>query len=332
MKSIFTRTYQYRERENKNNLENYLIEIFAFSLENDFKFRENFFSEIGFDEKFDVYINTQSTYKGFGRPDIEIRNSNSILLIECKVESTERKNQLKDYLKILKNSDYENKWLIYLTKYYETKNIEIGSSNIIYLNYKWWDIYNLIGNNHSSITKQLKLFLKENNIAMNKNFNTIDLISLDSISRTISKMDEVIDSVREHFEINFGALSKQSSRSTRLKNRAYFNYKHIGRPHKFNIDIGFMWWGEDDGLIYLVTRLWIPFKGNEKIDIINFFKTELKEWKIESWEDSVVIGNYLNINEVIATRDEQIPTMISFLKDNIDLLIKLKKQNEEIFK
>lgn len=33
--SLFTRAYQYRERRDHNNLENYLIEVFSFCLEND---------------------------------------------------------------------------------------------------------------------------------------------------------------------------------------------------------------------------------------------------------------------------------------------------------
>lgn len=332
MESVFTRTYHYRERENKNNLENYLIEIFAFCLETDLKFRNDCFEVIEFDKTHKVSINTQASYKGLGRPDIEIKNDNSIILIECKIESTERKNQLNDYLKILKKSDKENRWLIYLTKYYETKILKNEGSNITYINYKWWDIYNLIKNHHNPFTQQLKIFLKENNIAMNKNFSTIDLISLDSISGTISKMDEVIDSVKEHFEKNFGALSKQSSRSTRLKDGAYFNYKRIGQPHKFNIDIGFMWWGEDEGIIYLTTRLWIPFKGSEKRDLIKFFKSELKGWEEEKYDNEIIIGNYLNVNEIVATEDEQIPKMIGFLNENIDLLIELKKLHKDNFK
>ena len=135
MKSIFTRTYQYREREKKNNLENYLIEIFAFCLENDKIFRRDYLSEIGFNINTDISISTQSSYKDLGRPDIEINNANSIILIECKIESKERTNQLKDYLKILRKSKLENKWLIYLTKYYETKEFDIKKSNIIFINH-----------------------------------------------------------------------------------------------------------------------------------------------------------------------------------------------------
>jgi len=331
MKSIFTRTYHYRARENKNNLENYLIEIFAFCLENDIEFRKDYLSEIGFNENIEVFINTQSSHKDYGRPDIEIKNSNSFIIIECKIESTERKNQLNDYLKILKKSDLENKWLIYLTKYYETKNINAKESKIIYMNYKWWDIYNLIGKHHNPITQQLKVFLTENNIAMNKNFNTIDLISLDSISGTISKMDEVIESVKDYFEKNFGKLSKQSSRSSRLKDGAYYNFKAIGNPMKFNINIGFVWYYGDE-TVYLITSLWIPKKGKEYRQIIQFFKTELNTWRYEEFDSSVSISLDLNVNKIVATEYEQIPYMIKSLKDNIDILIGLKEKNKDIFK
>lgn len=331
MESIFTRTYRYRERKDKNNLENYLIENFSFCLENDHLFRKAFLSEIGFNDDTKILINTQSVHDGFGRPDIEIKNSNSILLIECKIESTERENQLKDYLQILKKSDSKNKYLIYLTKYYESKDLINEKENIIYENYKWWDIYNLIEDQYSPITKQLKIFLKEKNIAMDKNFKTVDLISLNSISGTISKMDEVIDSVKEYFEKSFGALSKQSSRSTRLKDGAYYNFKNIGQPFKFEIALGFMWW-EDDENIYLVTRVWVPVKGAENKKIGKFFRNELIDWDIEDWDNNVEFARYKNVNEIVATKEEQIPELTSFLIENINILKELKVKNKEIFK
>lgn len=176
MESIFSKAYRYRERENKNSLENYLIEIFSHCLQNDLIFQKSCLSNIGFENYSDIIIDTQLSYTGFGRPDIVIKNSDSIVMIECKIESSERTNQLKDYFDILKNSDYKNKYLIYLTKYYESKDFIDKKENIVFENFKWWDVYNLINDENDTLTKQLKIFLEENNIAMNKNFNTIDLI------------------------------------------------------------------------------------------------------------------------------------------------------------
>ena len=70
--SLFTRTYRYRQRENKNELENLCTEIFAYSFENDLIFRADFLQLLGMELGEEANVSTQQYYENIGRPDIEI--------------------------------------------------------------------------------------------------------------------------------------------------------------------------------------------------------------------------------------------------------------------
>jgi hypothetical protein len=273
-------------------------------------------------------ISTQQSYPLLGRPDIEIITENSIILIENKVDSSEGFEQLSRYIKILSLSNKKNKYLVYLTKYYEHKDLKL--EDILYLNIKWWDVGNIISYKNTPITEIFSEYLTENRLSMDKNFKSIDLVSLDNIANAISKMDEVIDLVKEDFTQKLGAFSKNSSRSTRLCSNAYYNFKIFGEPLKFSIDIGYFWWWNDQN-IYLGIRIWIPNKTNEKDDIINFFKANLVNWEKEEWGKTLSFGMYKNMNEIIGSESEQVPTMINFLKSNIDQIHKLKIITPQFF-
>ncbi|MCU4158398.1 PD-(D/E)XK nuclease family protein [Carboxylicivirga sp. A043] len=326
MESVFSRAYSYRERKSKNNLENYLIEVFSFCLGSDSKFLNSFLELIDMPNGDGYSINTQSTYKE-GRPDIVIENESTFIIIECKIEAPERFNQLKDYSKIVNRNSKKNKKLIYLTKYYQYKEIKNYTGE--YQNIKWVDVAKCIIDNNNDITKELKKFLSEKNIAMENKLTTQDLVTLDGIPSSISKMDEIIESVKDYFEQKIGKLSKPSSRSTWLSSAAYFNNFKISKT--MAVDLGFMWWW-GDGKIYLSVRIYIAKSDanyNKKKD---FFQKKLDEWEIEEDDKEYVVGNYLNINEIIAVEEDQLEAMIEFMKENIDVVSELKKQNGDFFK
>ena len=328
MESLFTRLYKYRQRENKSDLENFSTELLTYCLETDLNFQKSFLEFVDCNDNLIMHISTQEPYPTFGRPDVEIITENSIILIENKVESFEGYNQLDRYVSILQQNNNRHKHLIYLTKFYECK--EISDKSIKFKNIKWWDVNMLIDEKSSEITKIFGEYLIENELAMDKNFKNIDLVSLENIANVISKMDEVIDSVKSYFGSKIGSFSKDSSRSTRLQNQAYYNYKSIGDPFKFNIDLGYFWWWGNQQ-IYFGIRIWIPYKNDEKNDLISYFKENLTEWEEEPWEKTVSFGNYKNMSEIIGTEEEQLPTMISFLKKNIDVLHDLKLRDTQIF-
>jgi PD-(D/E)XK nuclease superfamily len=328
LESLFTRLYKYREREGKNDLENFSTELLSYCLENDMDFQKDFLEMIDCEDHSIIHISTQQSYSSLGRPDIEILTKNSIILIENKVDSAEGYEQLERYTKILLSNNIENKFLIYLTKFYEHK--VLVKANIKYKNIKWWDVNSIMKHNNL-ITTIFSDYLIENELAMDKNFRNIDLVSLENIGNVISKMDEVIDSIKDYFGKKLGNFSKDSSRSTRLREQAYYNYKSVGDPFKFNINVGYFWHWPNEA-IYFGVSIWIQFKSDEKKEIIDFFKENLAGWEVEPWGKTITFGNYKKLSEIVATSDEQLPVMRDFLIVSIDKLSELKSTNPNIFK
>lgn len=329
--SLFNRIYSYRERENKNSLENFLIEIFAFCLTEDKVFAKRYFSKFNVHLPENYIVKTQAVYD-FGRPDIEIYfpDKKELILIECKIEHFERENQLDDYAKILNSQKLDKKHLFYLTKYYDYK--ELNQPNIDFQLQKWSDIYNLIDEKKDNeTTKQLKLYIKELNMAESSNFNYQDLAVLKSIPASIRKMDEILDGIKPYFEKKIGGLSKESARSTRLKDSWYVNYHDIynGKVLKYGVSVGFFWWDND---ISLALRIWLPNK-EKNTDTTNYkqiFDKHLKNWELEEWDDCYNYWYYDSVAQFIIDEKEQIPAMIEFLKKGIDELTELKNIDKKI--
>lgn len=328
--SIFSKIYSYRERANKDSKENYLIEIFGHCLLTDKKLCANFLELLDLETENEISIKTQTIYE-YGRPDLEINllESKTCVLIECKIEHFERENQLEDYKNILLEKNVRKRHLVYLTKYYEHRDNENEKINFKLL--KWTDIYKLIETKNTPITQELKNYLKDENMAESQNFNYNDITSLLNVTATIRKMDEVIDSIKDYYEQNIGTLSKDSSRSTRMKDKWYVAYHSVGRPNfKFSIELGFFWWWDD---VYVGVRIWLPraTKYRETERYKQIFKRYLKGWEFEERDNVYTFGNYKLLTQFIIDQEEQIPEMRDFLKTCIDKLKTLINVDPKIF-
>jgi hypothetical protein len=330
--SLFSKIYSYRERANKDSKENFIIEIFAHCLQTDSKLLSDFLDYLGLEPDNQTHIKTQSIYE-FGRPDIEINipSTKTCILIECKIEHFERQNQLEDYKNILENKINTKRHLVYLTKYYdfrENKNKKIELHLL-----KWFDIFQIIDDENNLLSKELKSYIKDENMSESKNFNYTDLTVLKTITGTIRKMDEVLDGIKEYYESKIGTLSKESARSTRLKDEWYSTYQGFEHPssHFFSISFGFIWWDDE---IWLGSRVYISTseKYKKTDNYIKLFKRVLKNWEIEEFDNSITIGDYKPLAQFIIDEEEQIPAMVNFLKQGVDKLESIKKVDPKIFK
>lgn len=330
--SIFKRIYSYRQREYKNSLENFCIEILAYCIENDKIFSENFFEYVGISIKGDKLVSTQNVYEN-GIPDIEIvsKQDDVNVIIECKIESLERENQLNDYSSILVKNKHKNKHLIYLTKYYEHKELKNVNINLIQL--RWSEIEEMINESNDLITKQFKIFLKENNMEKTQNFNYTDLASILNFQEALTKMEDVLDQVKPYFSKHIGILSKDSSRSTRIIEKWYANYYCVNNSDQdqYDINIGFFWWWGDDVAVGI--RVKVPKNAKSKADneYLKFFRKNLK-WHIEEDDTVCEFWHYKSIGEYIIEFDDQIPKIVGFLKEGIDVLAGLRASNKNMFK
>ena len=91
-------------------------------------------------------------------PDIcvevrDIENNSYVAIIESKIDSRQRENQLNDYRNILvqKWPDDWSKTLVYITKYNENVNDYQGCNNIVFTQHLWSNLYNRL-----AIAKQIR--------------------------------------------------------------------------------------------------------------------------------------------------------------------------------
>ncbi len=131
MSSLFTRLYAQRHNPDRNQLENFLTEAFAFALERDIAFRDRWIKNLQWrhaPKQTDCRVETQTSYPD-GQPDIELRGPDFKILVESKVDSPEGNKQLERYGLILsqpepdsgKTYDPAKQVLVYLTRHHEHK-------------------------------------------------------------------------------------------------------------------------------------------------------------------------------------------------------------------
>jgi len=143
MENLFVNIQKYVPRKDRNPKEDFFLEILAFFLDNDKILLSKFVKVCGVNtgriKKYE--IRTQVKYEKYGRPDIEIIINDSVfIIIENKIDSTQRYNQLKDYLKVAQKKKYRHSYVVYLTKYYEDVDEKIRKRiNHIY----WCDVYKI---------------------------------------------------------------------------------------------------------------------------------------------------------------------------------------------
>jgi len=195
--NLFERLYCYREKAGKHERENYLTELLAGVLEHDHALC------CYLCEKADLQvlpgtrfrIRTQVSYSE-GQPDIVIDShaSGLFLLIECKLEAGEGDKQLQRYYAIAEASKAKNRAVIFLTKYYEPAR-KIPATYL-----RWHELHKVVAQNQTSVLNTLFCqYLSHNRLHLSMSFTTADLLTLEQISATTAKMDEVLDSIEWKF-------------------------------------------------------------------------------------------------------------------------------------
>jgi hypothetical protein len=327
--------------------EDYLTEIFAFALEIDSEFRTNFLKllPIEFSEYEMFSIQTQVEYQidsKVRRPDIEINLGNSIIIIECKIDSEERDKQLLDYSNILINKHQSQKLLIYLTFKNDTKDFisikeallerGIDKNKVDELKFKqlrFFDIANAITNHCNSITKELKQYLFKEKLVMEK-FGYEDMIALKTFFETSKKMNSILlDEITNDF-VNKG-LSKYATRQPTIWNNEYIIVYNYGKKN-CNIALGFgNWWGEHPCLF---VRLYMPKNVTNAEIVTKELKTKLKSdrWKFKQNDSGFLVETTKKMLDLLGENDlNQRQGIIDFFKNCIDDLLKIKADFPQIF-
>lgn len=206
---MFNKLYNLYKNANKNTpLEDFNTECFVGLLNNYSVILKAFTKYIGL--KGDTYkILTQVTYplqdNGYCKPDIVIRNENTICFIESKVDSTEGYKQLEKYslaLKLLDNFQDENKHLIYCTKNYDPKSHLEGKYQ--FRQKRWFEISHFLTQyKELPMVSDYITFLEHQDMVFNPSITGDILITQKHLVHTLKISKYYLNIISEVFKNNF---------------------------------------------------------------------------------------------------------------------------------
>lgn len=286
---LFNRLYKYRQSDLKHQKENFLTEIFAYCLKYDEIFRRNFLNKIGFIEKVETFdIDTQRSHKLYGRPDVYIEiNKNTIIIIECKVESTQEKTQLERYHTILsKEPKSKNRYLI-LTKYYEETWVK--SSKINFKHLRWYEIYSMNLECTNEICKELANYLKEEKMDSNISFLKSEIGALKSYNNAVSKMKEFIERINEYIKSIDKSLKNKTIKKIERTNE--YGSMIVTRHKELKLWVGFWQYDDDDEIQLGISIDNINTKDKKYADLIS--RLILEKWQSYSEDEEKEDKNIL---------------------------------------
>lgn len=264
MTSFFNKIYKYKQSDLRHQKENFLTEIFAYCLTNDLLFRQNILSLIYFNESVEKFnCITQLTNNDFGKPDVFIEiNDNTIIIIECKVGSTQEETQLKRYSNILLKHKAENKFLIFLTKIFEeTETFELP---INFLPIRWYDVSEQLIECKNDVSKEFYNYLKEEKMSTKISFNKSELSAIKNIQETFAKMNEFVLLVKDRLDIYV------NSKITLSKKVEYGNYGITTDFHNGKLWLGFFQYEDNEEMQICISIEDVPFTNE------NFNEMDIK--------------------------------------------------------
>lgn len=271
MTSFFNKIYKYKQSDLRHQKENFLTEIFAYCLNNDLLFRLHFLSLINYSggsEKFNCV--TQLQNNDFGKPDVVIEiNDNTIVIVECKIGSSQEETQLKRYSRILLDHKAENKYLVFLTKIFE--EIEKFELPIKFQAIRWYDISSLLVDCNNDISKEFLNYLREEKMSTTITFNKSELSAIKNIQETFSKMNEFVLLIKDRLE------NYTKSKVTLSKKIEYGNYGITTEFHNGKLWLGFYQYDDNEEMQICISIEEVPCTNLNFNELDNSLKSF--EWK-----------------------------------------------------
>lgn len=193
-----------------------------------------------------INILTQVEYKKLehhetdSRIDIVIELVNKLttdlIFIECKIGSGEINGQLNRYAEILNEQPASNKYLFYITRNYEPKEIANFGNNVNYIQTRWYNLYDfLLEKSKDILGKEILFFMEKNNMNQPNQFSSLDVLTMMNFSNTFTIMDSSLsEEVTEKFQNIFGSAHKEkdSLKKCKLLHR-YIICRYFDEPGLF---------------------------------------------------------------------------------------------------
>lgn len=236
--------YKKNSNTGKTPLEDFTTEIFVGLLEDNDDMLNRFANELlGIDGE-DFTIESQIRFE---LPndidciiDIVIENEDTMCFIENKVNSSEGERQLERYTKALNNiKNKKNVYLRYCTKYFDQKKI----NNVNFKQFRWFDVYELLEKyKDNELVADYMEFLRSEGMSKVEGFKLEDLLVLNNVMQTFSKIDECFNKIKPYFERNFGKWSETQFGS----HEAMWKYKNnVFGKDESELYLGFMYTSDE---------------------------------------------------------------------------------------
>lgn len=330
--SFYHKLYRYRERPGGHRKEDFLSEILAQCLDTDERFRVAFLQACSITAPPHglISVETQVPRAPYGRTDIELLFDKHHYVIENKLDHEERPKQLDDYRKAIgKEGEDETKQVIFLTKNHLP--CPVFARPI-----RWHEVAALITEDMGEFTKELKKFLREENMDIDMNFNETDTQALLNIQTAIRKMDGVLNQAEHFFAEKFGAWSQYASRSTRLlRYNQYACYKELWfGDQQYWITAGFFLREP----LRLGLTIWIPKQRQGvqrgEIGILKAgFEQALKspDWFSGDYKEGLEFGRLVAVGDLLKSGGDHSIELSRRLKQFIGELYAVKEGRAEWF-
>ncbi|MCG7501143.1 PD-(D/E)XK nuclease family protein [Tenacibaculum sp. Mcav3-52] len=252
-KGIFKILFDLKARNHNEPLEDYLTELFAYTLAQNQDVLKEFLkhfkigalkaNEFG-SVSTQVELPKLESHNISSRPDIVISMEDSLVFFENKINATEGYNQLRRYADHLEKKPFKNKTLVYLTRDYDKKHtstiLKNCNSQINFVQLRWYQIFSFLTQyKNSTIISELLKFMKQINLSMNNQFTPSDIITLTNFSKVKNMMDETMfGEISKRFEEINRAAPKSSTALTQLGRNDNYTYWLYHNDH-MSVSLGY---------------------------------------------------------------------------------------------
>lgn len=204
---------------NTYDLEDFTTEILAGVLRSDQALLDSFVNKVLGIEGSHFVVDTQSTYQNL-TVDMVFSNEESLCFLENTAQPVveEQLSQLEKCEAVLlgEQEEYSQVYLRYCSKYYDTQPI----TDINFVQFRWADVCAFLESSPKNpLVNAFLDFIEENNMKGITELSTDDLVAISTLSDTITKMDDCLDSVAAEFTMLFGYPTRGAPKETleRLK-------------------------------------------------------------------------------------------------------------------
>lgn len=348
MAGVFNVLYRLKLRSVENPLEDYLTEIFAYCLQTSPELWHALLQEFNLPVEELISIDTQTKFtalKGHesdSKPDMVAYTESNSIFFENKIDAKEGYEQLKRYAEHLNKSPKERKYLVYITRDHDPKDLneifKSCSANIQFISIRWYQIFNLIKPFQSSETVlELILFMKQIKIAMSNQFTPNDIIALSNYFQVQEMMEEILSGDVERKFREFGF----SNRELKIDKGHMKNHHRVLIKNDFDsgiwVGLGF-WLSSKSDNAYPEIRIKIEcspssVKRNQADECFLKISNQFAKWSSYNTDNPAGwsgVDCKVGIQQFLA-EDNHVNAIQSYLLAGIEELLQIKSKFPELF-